>query len=325
MRIVVTGGLGFLGRNLTHRLVGQGHDVTIIDPGEMTDEHDRLFESGPGRIRFFNLRTRDFRHNWYDAGFNQIYHLGANASPPVYKADPIESLLAGSVGTHAICSLAQSASRARVLLASTSEVYGDPAVSPQPESYRGNVDPIGPRSMYDEAKRYAEAYIAAQIRCGLDARIARIFNTFGPGMKIDDGRMVTEFIKACFWDEPMPVHGDGQQTRTLCYVDDLVDGLIGLMNSKLERSVPYPVNIGGVDEVSVLDVAQEVGLAWTKVTGLEAPPIAFVGQPCSQDPKKRKPDLGRARQLFSYAPKVGWKDGIQRTVQHFHENSSNLG
>lgn len=343
-KIIVTGGLGFLGSHLVRTLVGQGHAVLVVDPS-LDNPASRLgvdpsvvcpgsgtswgsLFARPGHVEYIRgrgryLSTVDLDGHIDDGHIDVIYHLGADASPPAYKTDPFESLWSGSLDTHAVVRVAQ-LHGARVVLASTSEVYGDPTVSPQPESYRGNVDPVGPRSMYDEAKRYAEAYLAAFIREGGDGRIARIFNTFGPGMKLDDGRMIPEFIRACIEDRPIPLHGTGSQTRTLCYVDDLIDGLIKLGNagkpSNLDaerRPVPWPVNLGGAEEVAVGDIADEVRIAWKRVTGREAPDIRFTRQPCPQDPKHRRPDITRARDWLRWQPTTDWKTGIERTIRHF--------
>lgn len=350
MNIVITGGLGFLGSNLTKRLVADGHKVLIIDPGflkghpDLGVQPDEVIFVDPdrgyntvgshldegGKVEVWSGCTRSLKEfscirEWK---VDRIYHLGALASPPAYKTQPLESLLAGSEGTHAAFWLLDHNPMARLLLTSTSEVYGDPLVSPQSEIYRGNVDPIGPRSMYDEAKRYAEAYTAARIRGGDDARIARIFNTFGPGMALGDGRMITEFIRACLDGRPLPVHGDGSQTRTLCYVDDQIEGLIRLMEVSgrevRERDHsrgdytpgpgPGPVNIGGVDEVTVTEVAEAVRASWLKLTQTEAPPIEYTDQPCEHDPRRRCPDISRAKQVLGWGPKVAWERGIELTV-----------
>lgn len=353
--VLITGGLGFLGSNLTKRLTDQGDAVIIVDPGDDVDslmrvgiDPERVLgwsgldapKAELGTIEVWPIYSRGVLNatGWARIQIDRIYHLGADASPPAYKHRPKQSLLAGSLGTHEMVELLmQNQPDCRMLLASTSEVYGDPDLHPQHESYRGNVDPIGPRSMYDEAKRYAEAYCASVIRDGYDVRIARIFNTFGPGMRLDDGRMVTEFISACFGGRFLKVHVPGTQTRTLCYVDDLLDGLTALMEVEparvrnclggtdeqmqppkgFARGMPTPVNLGGEHEVTVIDVAEEIRTAWMALTGERAPEIQLVGQPCSQDPKRRCPDLYRAKTLLGYKVSVPWKAGIYRTVEHF--------
>lgn len=348
MNIVVTGGLGFLGINLVNHLLDQGHRIAIIDPAAAPATEDVGFTARPGgRIAFTEAEpyrrtvehwqgvTRvalgDLRaHLW--GWVDRVYHLGANASPPIYKADPIGSLLAGSEDTHAICRFVNSFSPAlnpvehkrrgscRLLLASTSEVYGDPEVHPQVETYRGNVDPRGPRSMYDEAKRYAEAYVTAFAATQpVDARIARIFNTYGPHMRLTDGRMIPEFIRACLEGRPLEVHEPGTQTRTLCYVQDLVAGLVALMEAPQKALAPATdgtrvpcLNLGGTsEELTVRQVAGLVQVAY----GPDAPPIRLVPQPCAQDPKIRRPDVTRARSLLGWEPKFSPELGIKLTIR----------
>jgi len=324
MRILVTGGAGFLGSNLVCRLVNNGHEVIVIDPGWTGDASTLrlLGVSRPGRVRYIADSTRGALSTNALRGWlpHRIFHLGAMASPPDYKGAPIESLRTGSLGTHAVADYAYRTG-ARLVFTSTSEVYGDPAVSPQPETYRGNVSTTGPRSMYDEARRYAEAYLAAEARWrGLDVRIARVFNTYGPGMRIDDGRMIPAFAKACFDGYPVPVHGDGSQTRTLCFVSDLVDGLLLLAASDAterlftDDGAPNPVNLGGEGEVSVLAVADGLRRAYERETGAVAPPVQFVSQPCTQDPRRRQPDLTRAREVLGYEPSVSDDEGLARTI-----------
>lgn len=342
MRTLVTGGAGFLGSNLVARLLTRGDEVVVLDPewtGSISTlrllgvEDSRILpypahdKPKPGSALFVKATTEDalappfpVSPDGLDWIPDLIFHLGAMASPPAYKRRALDSLRSGSLGVHAVSDLAFAAD-ARVVFASTSEVYGDPEVSPQPETYRGNVSPTGPRSMYDEAKRYGEAYFSALSRQdGVDVRIARIFNTYGPGMKLDDGRMIPEFARSCLLDIPLPVHGNGSQTRTLCYVDDLVQGLLLLADSESEElfdedDEPLPVNLGGEGEVSVLDVATMVREAFTATTGREAPPILHVPQPCSDDPKRRRPDLTRARSVLDYNPIVPDSVGLDRTIR----------
>jgi len=318
------------------------HSVIVVDPGLKRGHSGRAVDVvhslGPARVvagRGFVFGTcaapglvewhrKQSRYVGEIMGSNlveldQIYHLGHIASPTGYRAAPLESLRAGSLGTHAVAKLAQETG-ARLLMASTSEVYGDPEVHPQVESYRGNVDPIGPRSCYDESKRYAEAYLASfAVERKVDVRIARIFNTFGRGMGLDDGRMIPAFMRAAFMGEPLQVHKPGTQTRTLCWVNDMVHGLIALMNSGHWRLTDpeevYPINLGGDVEVTVQEVAGEIAQQVSLLTG-KTPQIQWVAQPDSQDPKVRRPDITRAREILNWHPCIGWKEGIARTVAH---------
>ncbi len=238
-----------------------------------------------------------------------VCHLASPASPPAYLARPLETLAVGSEGTRRLLDLAARC-RARFLLASTSEIYGDPEVHPQPEWYRGNVDPVGPRSVYDEAKRFAEALTMARHRAnGTDVAIARIFNTYGPRLQPGDGRVVSNFIVQALAGEPLTVYGDGTQTRSLCYVDDEVGGLLALLGS----TITGPVNIGNPDERTVLDLAHRV----LELTGSRS---EIVHQPLpADDPSRRRPDITVARQALGWEPRVGLAEGLGRTVEYFAE------
>ncbi len=318
LRIVVTGGAGFLGSHLVDRLIIDKHDVLVID--NLTTGRNKYLSSAmrcsglPGRgtlhTVYCNIRTG----RAYRAGnkFNpdRIYNLASPADPPDYKQRQINTLLTGSEGVHNMLHLAE-VHGARFLQASTSEVYGNPMVNPQSETYNGNVDPVGPRSCYDESKRFAEALCTAYgVERGVEIRIARIFNTYGP--RLDDGRMIPQFIRAAFDGRPIPVHAPGTQTRSLCYVSDMVEGLVRLMESDCEG----PVNLGSQNERTVLEIAKEIAESGF-FTGSE---IEMMPNPCPQDPAVRCPDTFRARIELDWTPQVYWLEGIRRTIEWFKEN-----
>ncbi len=304
-RVVVSGGAGFVGSYLCERLLAEGAQVVCVD-SFLTGVRDNV---APllGRDDF-DLVVHDVAKPFGVEGpVEAVLHLASPASPRDYLAYPLQTMKASSAGTFAMLDLAR-AKGARFLLASTSEVYGDPLVHPQPESYWGNVNPIGPRSVYDEAKRFAEAAAASyQREFGLTVRIARIFNTMGPRMRPDDGRMMPQFITQALRGEPMTVHGDGSQTRSVCYVSDLVDGLHRLLVSDLTG----PVNLGNPEEHTVLEVAGLVARA----VGVE-PEFRFVERP-EDDPKRRRPDITRARTELGWEPTVGLREGLEKTVGWF--------
>ena len=301
---MVTGGCGFLGQHVVRRLLAEGTEVTVLD----RRAHGPVFDL-PEEV---GVIYEDVVH-WLDANtrWTEIWHLACPASPIEYRRDPIGTLRTCAEGTRAVLDVAEH-SGARVLIASSSEVYGDPFRSPQDESFRGWVDCTGPRSMYDEGKRYAEALAVAYHRLDVDVRIARIFNTYGPGMRLDDGRMIPEFLLGAIRTGALRVHGDGQQSRSLCYVDDLVDGLFALMRAAPQPElVARPINLGDTDERSVLDWARFVARMATD-RGLPCR-VEVIPQPDPHDPRRRRPDLRRAQTYLGYAPKVPASAGLART------------
>jgi dTDP-glucose 4,6-dehydratase len=307
---LVTGGAGFLGSHLCDYLLARGHRVICVDNLETGSlENIKHFSDGPDfRFEMFDITS----HYEVDEPIDFVYHLASPASPIDYARLPLHTLKVGAYGTHNTLGLAKK-HRARFLLASTSEVYGDPLVHPQPESYWGNVNPIGPRGVYDEAKRYAEALTMAYLRQqGVDTAIVRIFNTFGPRMRPNDGRAIPTFLRQAMTDKPLTVFGDGSQTRSFCYVDDLIRGLVLLA----ESGVHEPVNIGNPSELSLLEMAELV----VELTGSRAE-IVFEALPVD-DPQVRQPDITRARQLLGWEPEVALRDGLGRTIEHY---SAQLG
>jgi UDP-glucuronate decarboxylase len=311
MRILVTGGAGFLGSHLCDRLIREGHEVLCLD-------------------NFFTGRRENVMHLLDHSCFelvrhdvtepillevDQIYNLACPASPVHYQYNPVKTVKTNVMGTINMLGLAKRV-RARILQASTSEVYGDPEVHPQPEAYWGNVNPIGVRSCYDEGKRLAETLMMDyQRQNNVDTRIIRIFNTYGPRMLENDGRVVSNFIVQALRGEELTIYGDGNQTRSFCYVDDLIDGMVRLMNvtdgSHAAASVHDPVNVGNDHEFTMRELAAEVGRA----VGVE-PKIRFCDLP-ADDPRQRRPNLTRAKQLLGWSPSVPLKDGIRRTVEYF--------
>jgi len=299
---VVTGGAGFLGSHLCDSLARDGHRVICVDNLETGSLQNVEHLRGD---QFVFLNHDITNHIAIDEPIDVIYHLASPASPIDYLRLPLQTLKVGSLGTHNALGLAKW-KRARFLLASTSEVYGDPLIHPQPETYWGNVNPIGPRGVYDEAKRYAEALTMAYHRQqGVDTCIVRIFNTYGPRMRPHDGRAIPTFIRQALANEPLTVFGDGSQTRSFCYVDDLIRGLIALAQS----GEHLPVNIGNPAEYTLLELAQKVAEA----TGSTSE-IVFEALPVD-DPKVRQPDITRARQLLGWEPQVSLEDGLRRVLQ----------
>ena len=330
MRIVITGGAGFLGSHLCDSLIQAGHTVICMDnllTGRMENISHLL---GNERFTFLKYNVCDYLH--VDGQLDALMHFASPASPQDYLEFPIATLKVGALGTHKVLGLAR-AKGARFLLASTSEVYGDPLVNPQPESYWGNVNPISPRGVYDEAKRFAEAMTMAYHRYhGLDTRIVRIFNTFGPRMRANDGRVVSNFIVQALKGKPLSVFGEGQQTRSFCYVDDLVRGIVSLLLVDSEKTVEErkdkkylfardenlnepsahdPVNIGNPRELTVLEIARLV----LKLTGSSSD-INFHPLPLD-DPKVRRPDISRAKTLLKWEPQVALEDALTRTIEYF--------
>jgi dTDP-glucose 4,6-dehydratase len=305
MRIVVTGGAGFLGSHICELLLDRGDDVIAIDnlcTGSMSNiEH--LF--GRPSFRFMHHNVSDFVH--VTGAVDAVMHLASPASPKDYLEMPIQTLKVGSLGTLHTLGLAK-AKGARFLLASTSEVYGDPKVHPQPETYWGHVNSVGPRGVYDEAKRFAEALTMAYHReHGLDVRISRTFNTYGPRMRPGDGRVVSNFLVQALEGKPITVYGDGSQTRSFCYVDDQVRGLVALLDSDYVG----PVNIGNPDEFTVLELAQAV-IELTKSDS----ELCFEPLP-TDDPTQRKPDISLAERVLGWRPEVALREGLERTAGWF--------
>lgn len=307
MRTVITGGAGFLGSHLCDRLISEGHEVICLDnliSGRL-DNIAHLF--GHERFLFIKMDVTNFIHVPGPVDF--VLHFASPASPNDYMKYPIQTLKVGALGTHKALGFAKEKG-ATFVLASTSEVYGDPLVHPQPETYWGNVNPVGPRGCYDEAKRFAEALTMAYHRThGLKTRIARIFNTYGPRMRAMDGRVVPTFIWQVLHDEPLTIYGDGSQTRSFCYVDDLVEAIVRLMHSDYTE----PVNIGNPDEHSVAELAELV----QKITG-RRPGVRYEPLP-ENDPKVRRPDISVAKRVLGWEPKVSLEEGIRRTVAYFVE------
>jgi dTDP-glucose 4,6-dehydratase len=309
MRIVITGGAGFLGSHLCEKLLDLGNDVVCLD-NLLTGTTDNIAPLlGNGRFQFVK---HDVTEYVYVAGpVDAVMHFASPASPRDYLEHPIKTLKVGALGTHKTLGLAK-AKGARFLLASTSETYGDPLVNPQPESYWGNVNPIGVRGVYDEAKRFGEAMTMAYHRYhGVDTRIVRIFNTYGPRMRPHDGRVVSNFIVQALAGEPLTVYGGGTQTRSLCYVDDEVEGIVRLLLAPLHDDVHEPVNIGNPHELTILEIAERV----RALTG-SASPIVHEPLPLD-DPKVRRPDIARARALLDWSPVISLDEGLRRTIDYF--------
>jgi dTDP-glucose 4,6-dehydratase len=304
-RALVTGGAGFLGSHLCERLLREGLEVVCMDnliTGSLENIEELFGEDG---FVFVEHDVTNFIH--VPGRLDYVLHFASPASPIDYLKLPIQTLKVGSLGTHKAIGLAKS-KNARFLLASTSECYGDPLVHPQPESYWGNVNPVGPRGVYDEAKRFAEAITMAYHRHhGLETRIVRIFNTYGPRMRAGDGRVVPTFIGQALAGEPLTVFGDGSQTRSFCYVDDLIEGIWRLLNSDYSE----PVNIGNPSEMTVLEFAHEI----TRIIG-SGSEIVYEELPIN-DPKVRQPDISLARELLDWEPTVTLERGLARTIEYF--------
>jgi dTDP-glucose 4,6-dehydratase len=304
---VVTGGAGFVGSHLCERLLAEGHNVICLDNLD-TGSLQNIQHLRNAQFEFRNVDLTEFVEVPDAVDF--VFHLASPASPIDYLRLPLHTLKVGSYGTHHALGLAKF-NRARFLLASTSEVYGDPLVHPQPESYWGNVNPIGPRGVYDEAKRYAEAMTMAYHRQqGVDTCIARIFNTYGPRMRPMDGRAVPAFMRQAMHEKPLTVFGDGSQTRSFCYVDDLVEGLVRLALSGEHE----PTNIGNPAEMTLLDLAKAI----IAVTGSKSE-IVFSALPLD-DPKVRQPDISKARRIVEWEPQVTLKDGLTRLLEFERHN-----
>ena len=308
-RIVLTGGAGFLGSHLADRLLDGGASVVCFDNFLTGDRRNIAHLDGHER---FHLVHQDVT-TYLDVGgeVDAVLHFASPASPIDYLKLPIQTLKVGSLGTHNALGLAR-AKQARFMLASTSEVYGDPQVHPQPESYWGHVNPIGPRGVYDEAKRFAESLAFAYHRThGMEIRVARIFNTYGPRMRMDDGRAVPTFIRQALAGEPLTVHGDGAQTRSLCYVDDLINGFMALLTSEATG----PINLGSSFEVTVTELAEAIREACGSSS-----PVEFAPRP-EDDPQVRRPDTSLAQSTLGWQAQVGLEDGLARTVGWYRQRA----
>ena len=305
MRVLIAGGAGFLGSHLTDRFLALGADVIVLD-NFATGARENLAHLA-GNPRFRLMEQDVIQPVTIQEKVDGVLHLASPASPVDYLKLPIETLLVGSIGTLRLLDLAKDHG-ARFLLASTSEVYGDPEVHPQPESYWGHVNPIGPRSVYDESKRFAEALTVAYHRSRqLDVRIARIFNTYGPRMRFDDGRVVSNFVRQALDGEPLTLYGDGSQTRSFCYVDDLIEGLVRLF----EADCSEPVNLGNDGEFTVLELADLVRRILKSDVPVVREPLPV------DDPNQRRPDLAMARSILGWSPRVPLEEGLRRTIEDF--------
>lgn len=306
-RILVTGAAGFLGSHLCDALLDRGHDVMGMD-NHVSGRPENLEEAFyHDRFTFYEHDVTEFIH--ISGELDVVMHLASLASPVFYRDHPIKTLKVGALGTHKTLGLAKEKD-ATYLFTSTSEVYGDPEVHPQPEDYRGNVDPYGPRSCYDESKRYGEALIRAyRDKHDLDVRIARIFNTYGSRMRLDDGRVIPNFMKQALTGKDLTVFGDGSQTRSFCHVDDMVDGLLALLDS----GVDTPVNIGNPDERTILELAELIIDIVGSDSGVTYEPLP------PQDPEVRRPDISKAIAELDWEPQIGLRDGLEVSTTYFRE------
>ena len=314
MRILITGAAGFLGSHLCDKLIAEKHEVVGLDNFITGSRENIAHLMGNENFSFYK---HDVSNYIYVPGkIDAVLHFASPASPNPKSASgyfnlPIQTMKAGALGTHHSLGVAK-ASNARFLLASTSEIYGDPLVHPQSEDYPGNVDPIGTRAVYDEAKRFAESLTMAYHRYhSVDTRIVRIFNTYGPRMDLEDGRALPNFLKQALLGQPLTIYGDGQQTRSFCYVDDLIDGIVRLLYSNEHM----PVNIGNPNEMTVLEFAETINA----VTGNPAGVTFLSNERSARDPQRRQPDITRARNILGWEPKVNLKDGLNRTIPYFKE------
>ena len=305
--VLISGGAGFVGSHLCDRYLADGHSVLAVD-NLVTGQKSNIDHLN-GNLRFRFIEHDISKPLFVNEPLDRVLHFASPASPVDYLQLPIQTLKVGSLGTHNMLGLAR-AKGARILLASTSEVYGDPETHPQREDYWGNVNPIGVRGVYDEAKRFSEAMVMAYHRAhGLETRIVRIFNTYGDRMRLDDGRVLPNFMGQVLRGEPLTIYGDGSQTRSFCHVSDLVDGIVRLM----ESDTPLPVNIGNPEEITILQFAQEIlNLSGSKSL------LSFKPLP-QDDPKVRQPDITKARQILGWEPRVSRQDGLARTLEHFRQ------
>jgi dTDP-glucose 4,6-dehydratase len=307
MRILITGGAGFLGSHLCDRFLSEGHQVVAMDNLITGSTANIEHLAGDENFRFVKQDVTEYLY--VEGELDAILHFASPASPIDYLELPIQTLKVGALGTHKTLGLARE-KEARYLLASTSEVYGDPLEHPQREDYWGNVNPIGPRGVYDEAKRFAEAMTMAYHRYhGLDTRIARIFNTYGPRMRLEDGRVVPNFIAQALRHESLTVYGDGQQTRSFCYVSDLIEGIYRLLFSHEVE----PVNVGNPQEMAIIEFAKLVNGITGNSAGVVHEPLPV------DDPKVRQPDITRARSVLGWEPEVPLEDGLRETITWFEE------
>jgi dTDP-glucose 4,6-dehydratase len=309
-RILITGAAGFLGSHLCDRFIAEGYQVVGMD-NLITGDIKNIEHLFPlKQFEFYNHDVSNFVH--VRGKLDYILHFASPASPIDYLKIPIQTLKVGSLGTHNLLGLAKE-KKARFLIASTSEVYGDPTVHPQTEEYWGNVNPVGPRSVYDEAKRFQEAItMAYHTFHGLETRIVRIFNTYGPRMRLNDGRVLPAFIGQAIRGEDLTIFGDGTQTRSFCYVDDLVEGIYRLLHS----DYAYPVNIGNPNEITINEFAQEI----IKLTGTNQK-IEYLPLP-QDDPKQRQPDISKAKKIINWSPKIDRSEGLKITYEYFKNLSS---
>ena len=322
MKILITGGAGFLGSHLVDRLLGEGHEVIVFDNLLTGRAENVAHHLGDDRFTFVKQNVTEYLH--VTGRLDAVMHFASPASPVDYLELPIQTLKVGSLGTHKALGLAKE-KQARFLLASTSEVYGDPQVHPQPEDYWGHVNPVGPRGVYDEAKRFAEAMTMAYHRYhNVDTRIVRIFNTYGPRMRPNDGRVVSNFIVQALKGEPLTAYGDGQQTRSFCYVSDLVGGIVRLLMHTAEpgsaaEDINLPVNIGNPGEFTVLELAKKVIELTGSKSKIEYKPLPV------DDPKVRQPDISRAKEVLGWEPQVSFEEGIRKTIDYFRESLKGAG
>jgi UDP-glucuronate decarboxylase len=315
-RILISGGGGFIGSHLTDRLIAQGHHVVAVDNFFSSQrENVEHLANNPNFTLIEHDVVNPLLHLEAIGKVDQVYHLACPASPIYYQHDAIKTVKTNVLGTINLLDVAEK-NNARFLISSTSEIYGDPLVHPQKEDYWGNVSTLGPRACYDEGKRVAETLTMEYHRQkGLDTRIVRIFNTYGPRMKSNDGRVISNFITQALTGDSITVYGDGSQTRSFCFVDDTVEGIIRLMNS--ETSGPYPVNMGNPEEVTVLELAQRIGIL---LLGEEK--IVFKSLP-KDDPTRRKPDITRAKEVLGWGPTIPLDVGLHRAVDYFREVQKN--